>query len=792
MAKKRKRHTKSEKSKAKRKKAARRRRRSEPGPDSAEGAPLPDRRLMEGIMRDLIPGLGDGEATPLDDAQDLVYAAMEAEDDHERRALARQALAISPDCADAYVLLAESSTDLHEALSLYEQGMAAGERALGDEGFREYAGHFWGFLETRPYMRAREGLAQCLWASGRKDEAIGHYREMLRLNPNDNQGVRYQLAHALLDADRDDELHTLLQQFEGDIRADWTFTRALLAFRREGDSNEARALLKQAAKHNEHVPAYLTGNRELPLEPPSYISLGGEDEAVVYAGQFLPGWRNTPGALTWLRHELKVPLTDPAASRKPDWRSQRAGLLRLEQNSDELWQVDVQAYPVEIPAEGEQIRPWLTCVADVTGNVILAMDIRDGRPSKSDVWQVLVDAMKRPRQGDPRRPGTIEVRLKTFATAWTKKLGQLDIDCRQTDELDLIERIVEESMDSADMGRLLTDDADLSELEQRDITDLPLRDDVVWQADVRRMTTWLEEDGEPVRPRIAAVANCSEGTVLAHDLSADAGVEELLWEVVLRALWDPLTGDPHRPAEIQVQLPEYRELLADRLAPGGITCTSHERLELLDEMLGELDRVIEGQDTSVTAMVEAPGVTEEQVGDFFAAADSFYRSAPWRRVPPDSVIKVEAEGLSENPWYVIVMGQSGLTVGLAMYEDPDTLYDLLSGEADDEEQGRKTSGLSVFFDDQLHLAARDIDAAERHGWPVAAPEAYPTALRVNPGMAVRPPLSWELRLAEACLKAVPQLVAAEAEKIILRLLVDAEETEMRLAWIDPFEEFHHE
>lgn len=33
-------------------------------------------------------------------------------------------------------------------------------------------------------MRARFGLAQCLEELGNLDEAVGHYRELLRLNPN--------------------------------------------------------------------------------------------------------------------------------------------------------------------------------------------------------------------------------------------------------------------------------------------------------------------------------------------------------------------------------------------------------------------------------------------------------------------------------------------------------------------------------------------------------------------------------------------------------------------------------
>ncbi len=48
-----------------------------------------------------------------------------------RAQLARKALEISPDCADAYVLLAEEKArTLGEARDLFVQGVAAGERAL--------------------------------------------------------------------------------------------------------------------------------------------------------------------------------------------------------------------------------------------------------------------------------------------------------------------------------------------------------------------------------------------------------------------------------------------------------------------------------------------------------------------------------------------------------------------------------------------------------------------------------------------------------------------------------------
>ena len=187
-----------------------------------------------------------------------MYQAFGTPDPEERVKLARQALDLSPDCADAYVLLAEHAKSRKEALDLFEKGVAAGERALGPEAFREDVGHFWGLLETRPYMRAREGLASKLWTMGRRDEAIEHLQDMLRLNPGDNQGVRYTLAGWLLAEGRDEELARLLKEYD-EGSANWAYTKALLAFRQNGDTPETRKLLKVAQKANKHVPAYLLG-----------------------------------------------------------------------------------------------------------------------------------------------------------------------------------------------------------------------------------------------------------------------------------------------------------------------------------------------------------------------------------------------------------------------------------------------------------------------------------------------------------------------------------------------------
>jgi hypothetical protein len=59
-----------------------------------------------------------------------------------RVALARQALALSPDCADAYVLLAtEAASDIPTAIAVARKGVEVGKRALGKTVFKEDAGY---------------------------------------------------------------------------------------------------------------------------------------------------------------------------------------------------------------------------------------------------------------------------------------------------------------------------------------------------------------------------------------------------------------------------------------------------------------------------------------------------------------------------------------------------------------------------------------------------------------------------------------------------------------------------
>jgi tetratricopeptide (TPR) repeat protein len=243
----------------------------------------------------------------LDQAQEIMYDAWDAPDKRTRVRLARKAFEISPDCADAYVLLAlDSAKSPAEAMALYKMGVDVGERAIGTKTFQEEVGYFWGILETRPYMRARVGLANCLREIGKLDEAVEHYKDMIRLNPEDNQGIRYILLPCLIVLGKDKEAEALYKQYEDDASAAWAYSRALLDYRTSGDSPVANDSLAIAIKQNGHVVKYLYGIRKVPKHLPDHYGFGDENEAVIYAHGNLGAWKASPGALEWLSARIGI------------------------------------------------------------------------------------------------------------------------------------------------------------------------------------------------------------------------------------------------------------------------------------------------------------------------------------------------------------------------------------------------------------------------------------------------------------------------------------------------------
>jgi len=248
--------------------------------------------------------LSDTEADARDEAQQWAFEAMEATSAAQARKLAKRALSLDPDCVDALVVLAD--LDAHtqrEMIEGLQKAVAAGERSLGEKFIRENKGHFWLLLETRPYMRAMEQLAGLLRGEGISLDAIGVYKRMLVLNPNDNQGVRDPLLGLYLETGDLKGVRELLEKFKEDASANFAWARVLERFL-AGKCDEASAALKEARRTNRYVELYLAARKTLPKHPPEMYSPGSEEEAALCVGYLSGAWAMHKEAVFWLLDQL--------------------------------------------------------------------------------------------------------------------------------------------------------------------------------------------------------------------------------------------------------------------------------------------------------------------------------------------------------------------------------------------------------------------------------------------------------------------------------------------------------
>jgi tetratricopeptide (TPR) repeat protein len=250
-------------------------------------------------------GLNDAEADKKDEAQQIAFDAMEAETEAEARKLAKRALRLDPDCVDALVLMNDLDAPTRMArIEGLKKAVEAGERALSAKFIQKNKGHFWLLLETRPWMRALDRLANDLKEAGLNLDAISIYERLLELNPNDNQGVRDPLLGLYLTVGDLRSAGKLLKKFEEDALANFAWGRVLERFL-AGDRAGAKAALEIARVANRHVELYLTARKPLPEDPPEMYSPGSEEEAVLVLSNLSGAWAAHKEATFWLFDELK-------------------------------------------------------------------------------------------------------------------------------------------------------------------------------------------------------------------------------------------------------------------------------------------------------------------------------------------------------------------------------------------------------------------------------------------------------------------------------------------------------
>jgi len=255
--------------------------------------------FLDSLIGKALPEISKEDLSNQERAEDLVYEAQELPI-HEGRKKAEQALDLDPDCIRAWEYLGDIETSRQRSLATYWQGIRIGKRIYGGEYLKDHKGQFWGFTETRPFIRCMFKVAEITYKIGRKEESLQLLEEIIKLNKNDNMGARHPLTTYLIEFGELEKFRKYDRTFKSEYGAFPFFNRALYNFKKEGESETSNKMLFKAMEENPFVAPILIKPYQKVFSISSY-SPGEESEAWYYASYAYHVWWNISGAVKWLK-----------------------------------------------------------------------------------------------------------------------------------------------------------------------------------------------------------------------------------------------------------------------------------------------------------------------------------------------------------------------------------------------------------------------------------------------------------------------------------------------------------
>ena len=240
----------------------------------------------------------------------LAIKGLDSEEKEVALDYAEQSFAVSQDCAEAYILLgSRKAPTFQQAVECSILAQEAALRAIGGmEYFEKAIGHFHDSPETLSYLRGLEAEANIRWLMKDIEGSVNAYRQMVLLNPADDQFAKHPLSDGLVRLRQYAEIEELMESYPNEEMSWLNYNYALMVFKRQGPSEKATAALHRAFEINPHTPYYLVGNRTFPKRPPGVDTPGGENGAIVYGMTQIMVWRKTVGAIRWVRHQMREKL----------------------------------------------------------------------------------------------------------------------------------------------------------------------------------------------------------------------------------------------------------------------------------------------------------------------------------------------------------------------------------------------------------------------------------------------------------------------------------------------------
>ncbi len=712
-----------------------------------------------------------------DRAELLIDQAMDASTDAKAKQLIVEAVTIDPECVDGWNLLADFAETPEEALALYQHGVTVGGKQLGAD-FKKLNGHFWMAVETRPFMRALEGQARTHQSMGQWPEAIAVWETMIELNPNDNQGMRWNLVEALLFTEENQKAATLIDTtFPDDAYALWGWSRWLLAFRNRDKDDRLKELMYYAHENNEFVAQMLLDDRPLPVDLPTEMVFGHESEALHVVRGFLPAFTSTPGARTWLRKaavELGLNQSPDPADLVENRVRMLGDAMETEQMASRTWMVQHRKFKFE----GKPV--WTVLIVEADPISVRRCEMLDYSPKPDDILDILLNTMLQPGDKTPCRPVAIQFSQKSQVKALAKRLDRLQIHCEYSELSEMDEAFESFRLNLSQNPKNLPRNQDAS-------AEAELHEEMIWQTGMFRLPNVIEEKGVRTRPWGVLIADKTSGLILGFELAMELPDSETFRHLIDRTIQNNPLGHPILPGLIEVRTNDEFVAIQQIAKSLSIPVVVNSKTGPLDEAVNEFKKRFSESVMPSTNEIRGLSLTDRTF--FYSSAYEFYKAKPWTRTRPDAVFQVN---ISENEkLFAITMGQLGSVIGLAIFTDVKGVATLFN----EHEPGSRSTkrkkpdaigrSWSVLFGEASEVSQQESDAIDMLGLPVAGPEAYPELAEIVKGRPVALKNASDVLLTAICLSAFARAPLGKSDSLSVAVSIpdESESTAVRVVHV---------
>jgi hypothetical protein len=656
---------------------------------------------------------------------------------------------------DRLIDTAHAQLTSSEAIPYLRQAEEAARKALGKR-FDKLAGRFGDEEAGAAFIDVKTELAQALRAAGQGEAALAEVEEAFRLDPEAAVETRLLMLVGYLDLNRDDDAQRFLAEHCPEEWAAWRFGHLLLTLRRGVRGSEVDQLLRDAHTENPYVLSLLIGARMPEAVDPADVTPGEDSEAQEYVANFLAAWKDTPGAVSWLREAaLRLNLAvEPDDEEPPPRRLTAREYARLPPHEHPTWIAGLHHMPSLQLTGDTEAHPYWLAFAFSPDNDMIGFDMLPERPTPREVWESLVQFMQ--DEEHPGRPAKLLLQPPELAAKLKKEAGKAKIELEPYEDSGPLTAMLDELTTRMQGGTKAAES-----LSPDAIRGAPLNVDEVWEAAVVQLEGRLNIGGQSLRPWVALVMARPSGLILWHELFTDTPPSGALANALRMAIVRPAVGPSRRPREVVVRDHDEALSLSELADEAGFVGTVAGELPLVTDAIESLVQEFLGGERPVV-LTKAEGITPADLERFYTAAADFYRAQPWKRFAMDEVIALELDAAREKPRYALVMGQSGITQGLAIYFQLADIRTIFESRRDD----LSFDSFSIMFGEDSSIAPADLDAIEQFGCPVATPEAYPDALRVFPGQTVETPTAADIRFISGALAAVAALARDRQQRSI--------------------------